>query len=1110
MEPYSLQPPSWRPLLHSASAALGVPDFFPPQAGAPELDISDVSAVRNGIAARSVVGNETFSAHEMIYDRLKSPNILAQLNGFMGEILKRREELARLGPSNNGDGGIDKPTHKLPSRVTPNDSKLAAYVRELADSQVSLSKLAKTVPHGFKGEKMLDMLYNGSVGSSTKLSSTPASATSNTGASATASVTTNASGRQEDQVSLPKSVPVDRALWFIQVVGATEMASHSQSQAHYHAHGAGGGLSTPGGSGIAGPTGGLGATHGAARVDRAAQVQLDFTNAVCSWLRRMLADLDVPASADAAIAESAAVLGGTEAASAGLSGSLLRRTFAGTQAPPPLSIRNNLGSASAPYPSPLLPASASTINLSRQANLSLSFTSTTGVPKAPFSAIAPSPSLSPNLDAVRIPMTPSRSAGGNSNFSFPGNPVPFSSPSTSNGPPPFTLHHQHTPPTSASASTRWAHKWSYALSLLRGLVTLPSDATPDAPGSLLQLPSWLRFLAELLGSANVAQIPFVLAIVLEFGIGWPPAEGGNASGGMTKGTLIARIGIEGALKARREVLALRHALLASLVADPIAETDGAEKGDGVVDADIGIQGDGDVSATVGASEPGTKTAAQDEMDVSVRRCDDLLIALISLARHLARGCDQALISPRLWSTYSSDLRAVLGEATFYADLQQRNSVLMLRHLSADGPRENWFDQQAADIEILDSIDLSTHWQTTWVQYFTRTSSQPASRADGRRTVRTLRDKVELLFLWACTSHRSSVGPSRPYIVGVFLSGLLGCNFRPTKHLIDSARKRWDGDGDVTSLLKERAEFAKLKAHATQLEESKAIDFHSFCIQFIADVESYCNTGTTGVEASDATETLRRENFASVSFDALIALIEELSNLGYFSMRKLLRKMTNVSTAAGSLPANTSGQPTLPNNSFQTRLLRSLPFPTGTQNLTNLLVTRRALIYGNRAGETWEEATERRATREVRALFSGLFQTDHAPFDMHGRQTSSISDFADEGIDQQLITTLPHLWSSPPFVQRRITRSVLLPAIEAAEASASISFTDTCLLLALLRKSEDFRLLNQVIMTLLRPGRLTGEEHGPIADKVSDAIICHAEVWKALDSLHVMVEQEWKP
>jgi hypothetical protein len=59
-------------------------------------------------------------------------------------------------------------------------------VSDLANPKVSLSKLARSVPHGYRGEKLVDML-------------------------------------------VAKEVPVTRSVWYIRVLGAHEIVSSSRT-----------------------------------------------------------------------------------------------------------------------------------------------------------------------------------------------------------------------------------------------------------------------------------------------------------------------------------------------------------------------------------------------------------------------------------------------------------------------------------------------------------------------------------------------------------------------------------------------------------------------------------------------------------------------------------------------------------------------------------------------------------------------------------------------------------------------------------------------------------------------------------------------------------------
>jgi hypothetical protein len=50
-------------------------------------------------------------------------------------------------------------TFKIPMRVTLNDAKRQAWFADLANPNVPLHKLGKSVPHGAKGHDLLDLLH---------------------------------------------------------------------------------------------------------------------------------------------------------------------------------------------------------------------------------------------------------------------------------------------------------------------------------------------------------------------------------------------------------------------------------------------------------------------------------------------------------------------------------------------------------------------------------------------------------------------------------------------------------------------------------------------------------------------------------------------------------------------------------------------------------------------------------------------------------------------------------------------------------------------------------------------------------------------------------------
>lgn len=59
---------------------------------------------------------------------------------------------------------VDSPwAFKMPSRVTLNDAKRQAWFADLANDDVPLHKLGKSVPHGAKGHDLLDLLQSNNV-----------------------------------------------------------------------------------------------------------------------------------------------------------------------------------------------------------------------------------------------------------------------------------------------------------------------------------------------------------------------------------------------------------------------------------------------------------------------------------------------------------------------------------------------------------------------------------------------------------------------------------------------------------------------------------------------------------------------------------------------------------------------------------------------------------------------------------------------------------------------------------------------------------------------------------------------------------------------------------
>ncbi|GAA5854113.1 hypothetical protein JCM8547_008233 [Rhodosporidiobolus lusitaniae] len=124
------------------------PVFYPPRDGMDEDQMTE-HAVKAGYVSKALVQAENFSAHQHIYDKLKTNDILGNLSRLVGAVqAKAQASLPSYGNS----------SFRLPSRITLTDSKREAWFSDLASPSIPLSKLSRSVPHGYKGEKGLDML----------------------------------------------------------------------------------------------------------------------------------------------------------------------------------------------------------------------------------------------------------------------------------------------------------------------------------------------------------------------------------------------------------------------------------------------------------------------------------------------------------------------------------------------------------------------------------------------------------------------------------------------------------------------------------------------------------------------------------------------------------------------------------------------------------------------------------------------------------------------------------------------------------------------------------------------------------------------------------------
>ena len=146
--------------------------------------------------------------HGPIHNHLQN-GAMEMLNKLGKEIIEKREalmpaigwvEVRRVSLTRS------ERTFRIPVRVTYNDVKRAQFIAELANPGIPLKRMMRQpVPHGFKGVELLETLFSPS--------------------------TSSALGPQRSStlggVKLPSEpIEIDRAVWFIRVLGANEIHAH--------------------------------------------------------------------------------------------------------------------------------------------------------------------------------------------------------------------------------------------------------------------------------------------------------------------------------------------------------------------------------------------------------------------------------------------------------------------------------------------------------------------------------------------------------------------------------------------------------------------------------------------------------------------------------------------------------------------------------------------------------------------------------------------------------------------------------------------------------------------------------------------------------------------
>ena len=125
--------------------------------------------IKEGYSEKSKVSSE--SARPSLWPQLKNGVGLAALSALFTDVLIERQTLGRIeSPS----------TFKPPPRVALTDTKREAWLRDLANPNLPLKRLSRTIPHGLRGRALLDQC-------------------------------------------LVKRVPIERAVWLVRCVGANDL-----------------------------------------------------------------------------------------------------------------------------------------------------------------------------------------------------------------------------------------------------------------------------------------------------------------------------------------------------------------------------------------------------------------------------------------------------------------------------------------------------------------------------------------------------------------------------------------------------------------------------------------------------------------------------------------------------------------------------------------------------------------------------------------------------------------------------------------------------------------------------------------------------------------------
>ncbi|KAH7096964.1 hypothetical protein BKA62DRAFT_482581 [Auriculariales sp. MPI-PUGE-AT-0066] len=176
----ALQPPTWLKRIHS-TADIGHANFYPPVAGATEESL-DKKAVQEGYQHPNEVPAESYTAKPSL-STLRDGTGLDDIKQLLDLVIERRAENATK---------QEALPFRPPTRVAFPEARRNAWVKDLANPDIPLQRLSRSVPSGIKGADLLDMLSI-------------------------------------------NNVVVSRAVWFVRVIGANETIG-MRNRTVFHPH----------------------------------------------------------------------------------------------------------------------------------------------------------------------------------------------------------------------------------------------------------------------------------------------------------------------------------------------------------------------------------------------------------------------------------------------------------------------------------------------------------------------------------------------------------------------------------------------------------------------------------------------------------------------------------------------------------------------------------------------------------------------------------------------------------------------------------------------------------------------------------------------------------